>query len=401
MKKEKIPYVRIGTSYFKRSLFPTISGDKIETLIRWSVETIKQDEGKDYLSHIPKYDGFICYPDHINYKLEYENYYNTYNPLSSIPEKGSINYTMLFLKHIFGKQINLGLDYLQLLYTNPTQTLPILCLVSHERATGKSTFLKWLRFIFESNLTYLTNSDFASQFNSDWANKLLICIDEVLFKTEELTERIKYLSTTNINKMEAKGRDKVEVFFFSKFILCSNNERTFIKIDIEETRFWVIKVPKIEKEDTQLLHKLKTEIPAFLDFMLNRELNVPKPLTRMWFSREQIRTKALVRLFNYNNQKVEIYLLEAFYELFQEIPDEVLNICPKDILLLMEKKKQIEAKDIRRVLKEWGFQPKNNSETYTIYHLTFADYHSVKRRGRYYTISKSFILSKYDALMQE
>ena len=36
-----------------------------------------------------------------------------------------------------------------------------------------------------------------SQFNSDWTNKLLICIDEVLFNKEELTERIKYLSTTN------------------------------------------------------------------------------------------------------------------------------------------------------------------------------------------------------------
>ena len=110
--------------------------------------------------------------------------------------------------------------------------LPILCLVSKERSTGKSTFLKWLKEIFDNNLTYLTNDSFSSQFNADWANKLLICIDEVLFNKEELTERIKYLSTTNINKLEAKGKDKREVEFFGKFILCSNNEDSFIKIDI-------------------------------------------------------------------------------------------------------------------------------------------------------------------------
>lgn len=196
----KIPYIRIGTSYYKKVLVPTISGDKIEILISWNIDTIKQDEGRDYIAVIPKYDGFTCIPNHIDYKQIYENFYNTYFPLSNNPHKGNINNTLSFLQHIFGKQFELGLDYLQLLYIRPIQILPILCLVSKERATGKSTFLKWLKLIFESNMTYLTNDSFSSQFNADWASKLLICIDEVLFHKEELTERIKYLSTTNINK---------------------------------------------------------------------------------------------------------------------------------------------------------------------------------------------------------
>jgi hypothetical protein len=62
---------------------------------------------------------------------------------------------------------------------------------------------------FEYNLTFLTNSDFTSNFNSDWTSKLDLYIDEVLFKTDELTERIKYLSTTNTYKTEAK-KDKRE-----------------------------------------------------------------------------------------------------------------------------------------------------------------------------------------------
>src|SRR5690606_1800071 len=93
------------------------------------------------------------------------------------------------------------------------------------------------------------------------------------FNKEELTERIKYLSTTNFNKLEAKGKDKREVEFFGKFILCSNNEDSFIKIDSEETRFWVLKVPVLKNEETQFLEHLVEEIPAFLFYLESRKLS--------------------------------------------------------------------------------------------------------------------------------
>ena len=54
-------------------------------------------------------------------------------------------------------------------------------------------------------------------------NKLLIFIDEVLYNKEELTKGIYYLCTTNINKLEAKGKYKRGEEFFEKFILCNNN----------------------------------------------------------------------------------------------------------------------------------------------------------------------------------
>ncbi|TDN95127.1 glycosyl hydrolase family 97 [Salegentibacter sp. 24] len=36
-----------------------------------------------------------------------------------------------------------------------------------------------MKAIFDNNLTYLTNDNLSSQFNADWSNKLLICIDDV------------------------------------------------------------------------------------------------------------------------------------------------------------------------------------------------------------------------------
>ena len=240
---DDIPYIRVGTNYYKLVSVPTISGNLREVIVPWTLEAIRQDHGRNYIGGIKKYDGFTCLPSHIHFEQECHGFYNTYSPLPHKPQEGDFPYTRQLLEHIFGQQSDLGMDYMQLLYLRPVQMLPILCLVSKERSTGKSTFLKWLKVVFDNNMTYLTNDSFSSQFNADWANKLLICIDEVLFNKEELTERIKYLSTTNINKLEAKGKDKREVEFFGKFILCSNNEDNFIKIDNNETRFWVLKVP--------------------------------------------------------------------------------------------------------------------------------------------------------------
>jgi Predicted ATPase len=298
----------------------------------------------------------------------------------------------------------LGLDYLQLLYLKPVQILPILCLVSKERATGKSSFLKWLKGIFEANMTYLTNESFSSQFNSDWANKLLICIDEVLFNKEELTERIKYLSTTNINKMEAKGKDKREVEFFGKFILCSNNEENFIKIDESEIRFWVIKVPRIQQEDTDLLVKMRKEIPAFLHYLMNRKLSVEKPLSRMWFHPEQIRTQALSRLIQYNRCRTERELASLLLNVMEKYDWDEIKVCPNDLLYALNRSRiKTDLTEVRRLLrKNWKLSPQTNSNSYEKFSLDgFGDYVTTNTKGRYFTIKKEFLLQNFDDLMNE
>ena len=49
-------------------------------------------------------------------------------------------------------------------------------------------------------------------------------VDEVLLNRREDSERLKNLSTTLSYKVEAKGKDRDEIAFFAKFVLCSNNE---------------------------------------------------------------------------------------------------------------------------------------------------------------------------------
>lgn len=406
-----IPYIRVGTSYFKIIEKPLISGDKVKVMTRWNRETIVSDHGKNFLGNIMKLDGFCCIPDHLNYQLIVDNFYNTYNELSASPIQetltleqleNNIPNTLNFVQHIFGDQKEFGLDYLKLLFEKPTQTLPILCLVSKERATGKSSFIKWLKAIFGLNMTYIKGDSFNSQFNSDWASMLLVAIDEVFFDKKEITERLKYLSTTDKDKVEAKGKDRQEIEFFAKFILCSNNEDNFIQIDEEEIRFWIRKIRPIKSEDVFFLKKLNAEIPYFLKYLLERDFKSSQK-TRMWFTPQQIMTESLLKLINKN--KTEVALLELFHECFEKIEDEEILVAPNDILLLLRKTNPrliISASEIRKILKRWEFQPEDNTKSYQgIELLSHGEIVKVDRRGRYYLIKKFLFYKIFDALMQE
>lgn len=394
---KKLPYIRVGTSYYKTVAMPTIAGNFNEVLIPWNIETLRQDHGKGFVGSIKKYEGFTCIPSHLDFKQVHHGFYNTYAPLSHSPLMGKVDFSLQFLKHIFGDHFDLGLDYIQLLYSKPIQMLPILCLVSKERVTGKTTFLKWLKAIFESNLTYLTNDSFSSQFNSDWANKLLICIDEVLFNKEELTERIKYLSTTDFNKLEAKGKDKREMEFFGKFILCSNNEDNFIKIDSEETRFWVLKVPSLKKEETHFLEHLKAEIPALIYYLEHRELATSHK-TRMWFSPEQIRTDALENLMQNNRNRVERELASVILDAMETFELEEVAICPLDALQVLNRTRiKTDLTQLRKILKkDWNLSNQTNSLKYQkMFVWQDGGLGMIDAKGRYYTVKKSFLLQQF------
>lgn len=400
---EGIPYIRVGTIYYKLIERPQISGDKIVTLTKWSRETIIQDHHKKYIFDVPKYDGFCCMPDHLNYRKTIDNFYNIYNQIPCQPSltkvsTADIPFTISFLEHIFGKQIDLGLDYLKILLEKPTQILPILCLVSKERATGKTTFLKWLKEIYGLNMTYIKGDAFSSQFNSDWASMLLIAIDEVFFDRKEITERLKYLSTTNKDKLENKGKDREEIDFFGKFILCSNNEDNFIQIDENEIRFWILKINPIKSENTEFLENLKNEIPLFLSFLINRAFYSPKK-TRMWFASEDIKTKALQKLVFKNANKLEYKMVELLYEFFESNDDDEINVVPQDMLNMLNrmfKQTNFTRNDVRNILKDkWKLEPQKNGLTYIRYDIDYSgNFYQNNSVGRFFNISRNFISVK-------
>lgn len=388
-------YIRVGTEYFKKVDLPLMSGDSSKTLIKWSKQTIIDDFGKESLQKISKYETFCTFPSHENYKREINNFYNKYEPLSySILNQGNWENIELFLKHMFGKQYELGLDYLTILWKYPTQILPILCFVSSDRNTGKSTFLKLLKLIFEGNMTINKNEDFRSRFNSDWANKLIIAVDEVLLDKKEDSERIKNLSTSNYYKSEGKGVDKVEIEFFGKFILCSNNEENFIKMDNLEIRYWVIKVNPFPKENPDLLDQMRKEIPFFANYLTNREITT-KRVTRMWFTTDQIYTEALNVLIKGNKTSLVKEIEEFLIDEFAMLEKEELYYSISDLVEQLNKRNlRVNNSYVSYILKN-HFKLESKNSSYKLFKLDYSNnlkdsitVYSESKMGRFFTFLK-------------
>lgn len=389
-------YIRVGTTIYKVVQQPLVDGTTITRRIQWSFGTIRQDYGKNNIPSITKYNGFCTVPSHINYQKEVAGFYNLYEPITHIPVEGDFKHIRSLVEHIFGEQYELGMDYLQLLYLKPTQKLPILLLVSEERNTGKSTFLNFLKALFQENVTFNTNEDFRSQFNADWAGKLMIVVDEVLLNRREDSERLKNLSTAHSYKMESKGKDRYEVQFFAKFVLCSNNENFPVYIEPEETRYWVRKVSRLEKDDTSFLQKLKNEIPAFLHYLLHRDLTT-KEESRMWFSPSLIRTEALEKIIRCNRSRIELDMAELLLDIMDCMQVDVVDFCINDLLALFNYSMvRVERHQVRNVLQQcWKLEPAPNALSYSTYQISVLPGQkysaSPKKVGRFYTVTREIL----------
>lgn len=390
--RNESPFVRVATTLYKIVNQPRLNGGYVKKRIVWNNETLRQDYGKDYLANVPKYDGFCTVPDHVNYRQVIDNFLNLYEPIGHQPKEGDFSHIQALLHHIFGEQYELGMDYLQLLYLQPVQKLPILLLVSEERNTGKSTFLNFLKAMFRNNVTFNTNEDFRSQFNSDWAGKLIIVVDEVLLNRREDSERLKNLSTTLSYKVEAKGKDRDEIAFFAKFVLCSNNERLPVIIDPGETRYWVRKIHHLENDDTHFLQKLIEEIPAFLYFLQHRTLTTQN-VSRMWFSPKQTETAALLKIIRCNKSKYEVEAAELIKEIMECMGIDSFSFCLNDLLILLNLSQvRIDKHWLRKIVTEdWKLAPAPNGLTYTTYLFACNKerrFEPIRRVGRYYTITR-------------
>lgn len=393
--QEAMLYIRVGTTYYKLASQPQPDGSTVIKRLKWEKSTIMFDYGKKYLRRIPNYNGFCTVPVHIGYSREVNGFYNVYEPISHTPLEGSWEHIEKLVAHIFGEQYEYGLDYLQLLYMSPRQKLPILLLVSEERNTGKTTFLNFLKAIFEDNATFNTNEDFRSKFNSDWAGKLLVMVDEALLTRREDSERLKNLSTAKTYKAEAKGKDRDEVGFFAKFVMCSNNERTPVLIDSGETRYWVRKIEPLRHDDTNFLSRIIAEIPAFLWHLSHRVLSASNE-SRMWFDPNKIKTPALLCIIRSNRNRLEMELAELLRDIMIAAGTDNVSFCLNDILCILNYSNvKAERSQIRNIVQEsWHLSPAPNALTYQKWELNTMSpggYASSSQRGRFYTVTKSFL----------
>jgi hypothetical protein len=298
-------FIRVGDEYMKEVFVPDKDGKLFRTYVKRDKGTVQDDLGKtsDAYKGIKKYEGFCLVPSHTNYQQVVQGFFNEYYQISHQPKAGEFESIMTVLKHIFNEKIEFILDYLQILYTKPTQRLPILLLESKERGTGKSTFGNLLKLMFEDNSAKLGNAELDSDFNSIWVKRLCIIVDETSLEKNSIMQMLKRFSTET-GKVTANEKNKAQkqIDFFGKFIFLSNDEGKALPIEKGETRFAVFKVPTFEekglKEDPNIELQIAKEIPHFLNFLNGRQLKHSEE-SRMFFSLESYHTEQLQ--FYYDN----------------------------------------------------------------------------------------------------
>ena len=356
-------------------------------------------ERKDRLKII-ELEGMVSVPQHYNYQQIIDGkWWNTYPPIKWVPKPGEWKMTYAFLEHIFGAQIEYGLDYLQLLLHAPEQKLPVLMLVSRERETGKSTFLYFLRELFGRNTSLLLSDDFEDDFNDHYINSLIVAIDETSIRRTKDLERIKGLCTGKKAYEHKRYFGRREVNPICHFVMCSNDISAAVLIDQEETRYWVIEVPPLSYKQDNILVYLKLEMPAFLHTLLYRNLSCPyNHDERLFFSPNILQTPALKRIVNATENRKrrdEKDMAEMLLGLLDRAHINEINMTFPDLAEAAANSpvtRHLNTQDIRAVIDQWGLATYNSS--YTKYY----DSGQLMRKpaiekGRYYSFTR-FLLEK-------
>lgn len=332
--EESDRYARIGVNWIKRVRLPNHRNIIEERIEKWSVAEIKRDYPKHISDQmvnkdIPRYDGLFSMPnwDPKEYRRSIHGCYNLMEPLIWDPKPGKIDITLGFLKHLFqgegnivfdekegiyketsfhGDQFTIALDWLSILHQYPTQKTFVPCLVSKDQSTGKSTFLDWLCMVYTGNGTILNNEQFKKNFNAHWASKFIIGLDEGFLDVEKKAERerLKQMVTAKEIFLELKGIDVKAIPYFGHLIICSNDADNLMKMEEEDTRWFVVKVKKADKKDPELEDKLKAEVPAWINFIANRKIIHPK-VDRLWFDPKDFETEQMRKIIEVTKARLD------------------------------------------------------------------------------------------------
>lgn len=331
-------YIRVGTMYYKK-----YKGG----LELWKKETLVEDFGSDFMKQFPKelkYTKFCNIVDFINSIESEGTEYNLFTKPDWKPEPGKWPTTERLLRKVFsnvGKdQWEEGLDWIQLQITKPTQNLHALVLGSESREAGKDTFVEWLRLLYGTqNVFFDSVETFLDGFNGSFASKLIIALNEVRFSSinDGSMEKLKNYVTQKRVVINEKFEKKVEIDYYGKIILLTNNTKDFMNIHDEENRFWIRTMPDLDKKkeyDPDFMDKLKAEVPHFLHFILNRKLDCEEKKSRFWLPEETTHTTELETIKK--NSKTSLYM-----EIYDLIDDTFFNRPGTDELFFV-------AKDIRK-----------------------------------------------------
>lgn len=320
-------YIRVGTKYYKAD------GINIDV---WDKQTIKDDFGNRALQDdaLRKFRGFTNEPSYLK-RVEYvtitdaqgvpQSFYNRFYYPNWQMSKGEFPTTMKLLNKVFvgnsENQLEIGLDWIQLMLTKPKQKTRALVLVGPQE-TGKDTFMEWLIKIVDRNGILIGGEELETNFNSLWMGKHLVCLNEVNYDLADrkTKEKIKNLLTAEKITVEGKGENQYQVDNHTKIIMATNNMYDFMQIDSTENRFWAREMTQLSASDRDkdFVNKLHQELPHFLYWITQeRKLWRTEKATRFWHSNEEVHTESIRRIVENTRSNLYDELESMFQDKFK------------------------------------------------------------------------------------
>lgn len=380
-------YKRIGVDYYKidQEPFPTGKDGELvfeEVLEPWNKQAIVDDHGKDVIKYIERFNGFTNIPSHTDYQAVIKGRWNLYHNINHTAVPGEWRHIQILLQHLFRDQYEMILDYITILYKKPQQKLPVICLVSREQKTGKSTFIYLMKLIFKQNMAMISNNDLTGDFNSHWTSKLIVASEETMLEKKEAYEKIKTFSTARHITRNEKNKAQRTIPCMVHFIFCSNHEDDFIKIDDYDSRLWIRKIESIKTQINKFDDKIEDEIPHFVDFIQNREIAYKDVGERLYFKPDDFKTDAFKNLVKNSEPAIIKELRENLIESFLKtgVPEQRMTVSQIKYKFGLHYEKNYISREIQRTL---GLQTSNTSSKY--FYLEGNEVKSEVEKGRCFT----------------
>lgn len=387
-------YKRIGVDYYCISEKPFPSGRPgevvTETVLEpWNKASIVDDHGKDVIKYIERFRGFTNVASHVDYQAVIKGYWNLYHNVSHTSIPGDWPHIELLLKHLFEEQYTLILDYITILYRYPEQKLPVICLVSREQKTGKSTFIYLMKLIFKQNMTMISSNDLIGDFNAHWTSSLIVASEETLLEKKEAYEKIKTYSTAREITRNEKNKSQQKIPCMVHFIFCSNHEDDFIKIDDFDSRLWIRKINSIKQNIVGFDDKIADEIPHFIDFIQNREIEYQKCGERLFFRPDDFKTDAFRTVVANSEPGLIKELREMLIDSFIQtgVKEQRMSSSQIKYKFGLRYEQNYITREIKRTLK---LKEVNSMTEY--WHMEGGELKCEKVKGRYFVFTREFFL---------
>lgn len=177
--------------------------------------------------------------------------------------------------------------------------------------TGKNLFFDNFGEKVLGKKYYLTigcNNQLYESFNEHLENKLLVCIEEALGKSNFSNfDKLKSIISQTHTTMNKKFVQKYEINDYSRYIFCSNNENP-IPIDNNDRRFYAYDVNNKIRDNEEYFKKLSktfndnTAIACLYKWLLNYEtydspieFQINRPLNKTYIELKRINAPLLIK----------------------------------------------------------------------------------------------------------